>query len=641
MKNTKLMKEAYGGVEGKNYVPFITQGDRKGGSSIIIIASILLSVLFAASTAYSGMKSGLTVAAGIPGSILGSAIVSAFAKEKGIFGKNLLQGASSGGESVASGMIFVMPAILLIGAQLSFIEGAIVGIAGVLIGIGVSSLVHDYLIVEQHGVLPYPESMAIAETLVASEGDKESIKYMGIGFGISGILTLLSSSFFNTMNNIISYVNEVGYKYKMQTEVNPMLLGLGYIVGTDTSLIMFAGSILSNFVFLPLIGYIASFANDTATVWNNPEVTLNALSTAVIQDAYLKYIGAGMMLAGGLIGAVKLIPVMVRSIRNTLSKSGSSEKGGGSFGTIILAAALIMTAVMAFFASQGNLKMALIIGALSLLFAMMFVIVAGNLTGTIGTSNLPVSGMTIATLVIITIVFSLNGWVTPEDNKALLLFATFVVTAIAMGGGYAQSQKVSFVLGGDRNEMTKYLTLSSIVGVAAVVGVIVILSSKLVVTGPGAEFALPQANLMATLTSGIMSGNLPLEMIIAGVIMGIFFYLLKLPVMTVAIGFYLPIATTSIILIGGIIRLITSKTAKSDRDREVKASNGTSLSAGLVAGSSIIGLIGIILQVFGIVTPGTPDGFFASNTMAWILLGILLLAVMIVLKNAGAKNAED
>ena len=167
MKN-KLPKEAYGGVHGKDYIPYITDKSKKGTNIAVMIIGIVLSVIFAASTSYSGMKSGLTVAAGIPGAIIGSMFIGIFAKDKGILGKNITQGMSSGGESIASGMIYVLPAIILIGSDFTFLEGISVGIGGALFGIGALSLVYNYLIIEEHGKLMYPESMAISETLVAS-----------------------------------------------------------------------------------------------------------------------------------------------------------------------------------------------------------------------------------------------------------------------------------------------------------------------------------------------------------------------------------------------------------------------------------------------------------------------------------------
>ena len=639
--NQKLSKGAYGGIAGKDYVPYVSKNSGSGGNITVLIIGIALSALFAASTAYSGMKAGLTVAAGIPGSILGSVFIAMFAREKGILGKTLLQGMASGGESIASGMIFVFPAILLIGSQVTFLEGLVIGVGGALFGIGAASLVYNYLIVEEHGKLMYPESMAISETLVASEGAKDSLKFMGIGFAIGGLITTVTSSFLNITNNVISFVNEPFYKWKFQLEVNPLLLGIGFIVGMQVSLTMFAGSILSNFAITPLIGYFATLGSGGPAVWNNPSVSVNAMGVGDIAGSYVKYIGAGMMLSGGLIGAIKLIPTVIASIKETMNARGKGSGGAGtSVETVILLSGIIVGFIGGFLVSGGNFAMAILGAVLSMILSLMFVIVSGRLTGTIGTSNLPVSGMTIASIVIVTLLFVGLGWKSVDDNKALLLFGSFIVTAIAAAGGYCQSQKVSFIIGGSKNEMQKYFAISSIVGVVVVTCVILLLSNQLSMTGDNVPFALPQANLMATLTAGIMSGQLPWVMIICGIVMGIVLFLLGLPVMTVAIGFYLPISTTSIILLGALVRYFVEKYAKNEKEKEAKVSNGVSLSSGLVAGGSIIGLIGIVLQVTGVISGAGPSGFANSNGMAFILLVILVVATAIPLLKSEVKNAK-
>lgn len=626
----RLPKEAYGGVNGKNYVPYITDKSKSGTNISVIIIGAILSAIFAASTAYSGMKSGLTVAAGIPGAIIGSMLIGAFARSKGILGKNITQGMSSGGESIASGMIYVLPAIILIGSKFTFLEGLIVGVGGVLFGIGCLSLVYNYLIVEEHGNLMYPESMAISETLVASEGGGDAIKFMGIGFAISGVINFLTSSFLNVINNTITYVGSKFYKWKFSTEVNPLLLGIGFIVGLEVSLTMFAGSVLANFGIAPLIGYFTDFADKNIQSWNDASVFLSQMDVNAISSSYVKYIGAGMMLCGGLIGALKLIPTIIVSIKETMkaksSNDSSVEKSSGEI--IVLLVGVVIAFVASFIISQ-SIKMAIIATIVALILSLLFVIVSGRLTGTIGTSNLPVSGMTIASLVILTLVFVVMGWTTNADNKSLLLFAAFMVVAISVAGGYSQSQKVTFIIGGSRKEMLTTFIISSIVGVVVVTGTILVLSSQLAVTGADAQFALPQANLMATLTSGIMSGNLPWPMILVGVVMALFLFLLNLPIMTIAIGFYLPISTTSIILVGALIRVLIEKMSKDEHEKETRVSNGISLSSGLVAGGSIIGLLGIILQVSGIITPKSPVGFAASNVMAILLLVILVIATTV------------
>ncbi|MCR8743981.1 OPT family oligopeptide transporter [Romboutsia lituseburensis] len=637
----KLPKEAYGGVSGKDYVPYITDKSNKGGNVAILIIGIVLSTIFAASTAYSGMKSGLTVAAGIPGAIIGSMLVGVFAREKGILGKNILQGMSSGGESIASGMIYVLPAIILIGSQITFFEGLLVGVGGVLFGVGCSSLVYNYLIVEEHGKLMYPESMAISETLVASDGGGDAIKYMGIGFGISGIINVLTGSFLNVVNNTMTFVGSKFYKWKFSTEVNPLLLGIGFIVGLEVSLTMFAGSILSNFGIAPLIGYFTDMAGSNAAVWNDASMSISQMDVNAISGSYVKYIGAGMMLCGGIIGALKLIPTIIISIKETLNaksnNDGSAESSSGEM--LILLGGVVIGFVAAFLIS-GSITMAIVGAIVSLILALLFVIVAGRLTGTIGTSNLPVSGMTIASLVILTLVFVVMGWKTPEDNKSLLLFAAFMVVAISIAGGYTQSQKVTYIIGGSKREMQNYFTIAGIVGVVVVTGTILLLSGQLAITGSDAPFALPQANLMSTLTSGIMSGNLPWVMIIVGVFMALVLFFLNLPIMTIAIGFYLPISTTSIILVGALIRVFVEKMSKNDSEKEARVANGISLSSGLVAGGSIIGLIGIILQVSGIVKPNTPSGFAASNMMAFVILILLVIATTLPIISTKVRQNE-
>lgn len=549
---------------------------------------------------------------------------------------------SSGGESVASGFIFVLPAVILIGSQITFLEGLAVGVGGVLFGIGIAAIVHNYLIVEEHGKLMYPESMAISETLVASEAGGDSIKYMGIGFVISGFITVLTGSFLNVANNVMSLVGSKFYKWKFDIEVNPLLLGIGFIVGLEVSLTMFAGSILSNFGIAPLIGYFTDMAKDGAMVWNNPAMPLNQMDVGAISSSYVKYIGAGMMLCGGIIGAIKLIPTIIASIKETLKAKSSAGEGeeGSSIQMILLLGGVVIGFLAAFLIS-GNIVMAIIGAIISLLLSLLFVIVAGRLTGTIGTSNLPVSGMTIASLVIVTLVFVIMGWTDLEANKSLLLFGSFIVVAIAIAGGYTQSQKVTYIIGGSKNEMQRYFTIASIVGVIVVVGVILLLSDQLRATGDNVQFALPQANLMSTLTSGIMSGSLPWVMIIVGVFMAIVLYALNLPIMTIAIGFYLPIATTSIILVGALIRLFVELVSKTEKEKEVKVSNGISLSSGLVAGGSIIGLIGIILQVTGVVTPKVPSGFAATNSMAIALLVVLVVLTALPIVLSKVKNNEQ
>lgn len=637
----KLSKDAFGGVAGKNYIPYVTDGKtKKAGSTIILIIGIILSVIFAASTAYSGMKAGLTVAAGIPGAIIGSGLISTFYRSnKNILSKNILQAMSTGGESIASGMIFVLPAIIIIGGKVNFIQGIFVGIAAVSFSLGITALVQNYLLVEEHGKLIYPEAMAISEAIVASDAGGNSLKYMGIGFGIGGVLTTLTTSVLGLVNNVISYTSENFYRWKLDIEVNPLLAGIGFIVGLKVSMMMFAGSVLANFAVAPLIGYFADMTNSSEPVWNSANLLIKDMAITDISGSYVKYIGAGMMISGGIIGALKLIPTIYTSFVNTFKARNNSETKKDAVGLIALLAGIVLVFILGIFISK-NILMALTGAALSLILSLLFIIVSARLAGTIGTSNLPVSGMTIASLVIMTLTFVLMGWTSKADTTSLLLFATFVVITISVAGSYAQAQKVTFVMGGNMNETRNYFILSAIIGVVIVTGVISLLSPQLAIVGDNAPFGLPQANLMATLTTGIMEGNLPWLMIIVGIVMGVVFFLLDLPVMTVAVGFYLPISTTSIILVGALVKVITDLLSlkETEKVKEERITCGGSLASGLIAGGSIIGLIGIILQVTGLVSLGTPSGFLGSNMIAWILLFVLIISIILPLLSIKGDN---
>jgi putative OPT family oligopeptide transporter len=322
----------------------------------------------------------------------------------------------------------------------------------------------------------------------------------------------------------------------------------------------------------------------------------------------------------------------VRSISEVVGARTSGEKS--LVGMLALIAGIVVGFVAALYIS-GSVLMAVVGIVLALVLSMLFVIVSGRLTGIVGTSNLPVSGMTIASMVIMAMVFVVMSWTGFAENRTILLFGTFIVVAISSAGGYAQSHKATFILGGNKNEADRHFLIAGVIGVATVVGVIMLLSPKLAVIGDGAEFALPQANLMKTLTEGIMQGNLPWTLILAGVAMALFLFVLKMPIMTIAVGFYLPISTTTAVLLGGLLSFLISKTAKAGKERETKLANGVSLSAGLVAGTAIIGLIGIIMQVFvfprlGIGGSG-PAGFAAGNGMAYVIAVVLFGAILPIL----------
>ena len=384
-------------------------------------------------------------------------------------------------------------------------------------------------------------------------------------------------------------------------------------------------------------------AGNGAHVWNNASLAVNQMTVNDLASSYVKYIGAGMMLCGGLIGAIKLIPTIVTSIKKTLNAKNTTGEDKNTLGMISIVLGAVGIFVIGIIIAQ-NFMMGIVGALLAVILSLLFVIVSARIAGTIGCSNLPVSGMTIASLVIMTVVFVLFGWTSNAHTQILLMFGTFVVTAIAVGGGYMQSQKVTYVIGGSKSEMMKYFMISAIIGVVVVIGTISILSPQFVTDSATPAFGLPQANLIATLTSGIMSGELPWIMIIVGVAMAIVLYFLELPIMTVAIGFYLPISTTSIILIGALIKVFIDKATGDEAVKNNRIQSGISLSSGLIAGGSIIGLIGIILHVTGVLKDRVISGFASSNEMALILLVVMIVAIaapLMMIKKGGDSEDEE
>ncbi|MFV0288431.1 MAG: OPT family oligopeptide transporter [Mycoplasmatales bacterium] len=616
----KLSKTAYGGIKGSQYTPYITkQRKLKELTPLVIIIGVILAALFAASNTYAALTAGMTVAAGIPGAILGGGLLQILSKKSNALNTNLVQGMASGGESMASGITFVLPALFLIGTDVKFIPGVLVGVVGALLGISITSAVYNYLIVKEHGTLSYPEGMAISETVVSTDAKGEGLKIMGLGAGLGAVISALSISIFGFISSTFS-ISGGNYKYQWSTDANPMLVGIGFIVGMEVAVAMFAGSVLANFAIIPLIGYFTSMADPAQVTWNtigtSGEVALNTLGAADIQSTFTKYIGAGMMLAGGIIGAIKLIPVIISSLKETMAANSNSESSSKVTGIVFISAIILL--LISTFVITNSFLMIIVTFILVLLFSFLFSVVAARMTGNIGTSNLPVSGMTIASLLMVTVTFVVFGLITNQEiwtneagNITLLLALTVVVSAISSAGGYAQTQKVSFVIGGNKDIVQKMYVLATTVGVVVTVGVVIILKDAIL---SGAAPA-PQATLMASITSGILAGNLPWAIIFVGMFMALVLLFLDLPIMTVALGFYLPMGTVTAILIGALVKYFIEKMNKKDQEQvDQKLEKGTIFSSGLIAGGAIMGLIGAFLAVFATNGDMATYFFFLGHT---------------------------
>lgn len=651
MNEKKLPHGAYGGIPGENYVPVLSPKERHGETSVnVIVIGMVMAVIFAGANAYLGLMSGMTVAAGIPGAILGAGIL-LLLNQKTFAGTNTIQAIASGGESVASGIIFVLPAIMLMGSQIDFITGVIIGLLGVGLGTGFTIFIRKYLVIQSHGELIFPESMAVSETILTANAGGFGLKIMGLGGVIGSAVTLLGSQAFGLFRSEFIFSETLtekftgDVKYRVHGDINPALIGVGFIVGKDVGLVMMAGAILSNLILIPLIGMMAGYADITAVVFpaKDPLVTMGSSD---IFTYMIKYIGAGAIAAGGIISVIKLLPVMVSSIKEVLGAKKESSTDDRDMSPLLAISAVIGTFIVgsALALFMGiSLFYALIAGFLAIVMSILFTVVAARLTGQIGTSNLPVSGMTIASLLVIATVLSMlmnhAGIDTKVTSLFILLFLTIIVTSISIAGGFAQSIKTSFIIGGTTKKIEQLYTLGGIVGVFVVVPIILLLKEQIM----QGKATAPQANLMNMLTTGIVTGKLPWLFIFIGVAIALMLYFMRMPVMSFAIGMYLPMAVSLCVLAGGIIRhFVEKRHANDEKKQEAYVGKGIILSSGMIAGASILGLIFAIVGLFKSL-PLIDTSHFNPIIMA--VISIILFVVFCVIVyygiisgKAGAEN---
>jgi putative OPT family oligopeptide transporter len=598
MSKDSLSKNAYGGIDGEKYVPFIADAKNLSQGSIkAILIGILLAILFAGANTYLGLTAGMTIAGGIPGAILGSGLLYTFFRKKSILEGNVMQSMSSGGESIASGMIFVLPAIIIIGGSINIKDAIIASIMGLILGVFIIVLIRKYLIVKSHGELLYPESMAISEVLVTSNAtESKNIYKLVSGALIGALVKLLGSEALRFFNDAPTKIF-TSIKAQFGIGVSPALIGVGFIVGTEVAFAMLAGSILANFAFVPLFSFFGELVPSLVVFPSS--VPISEMSPSAIGSRYIRYIGAGAIATGGLISIIKALPTVIVSVKQAFGNVSisASDKYNQDISIKLLGLLVLVCFAVIMFIPQ-SLILGIIVAILTIMCAFLFSVVAARMTGIVGTSNLPVSGMTIASLLVITPVFALWGYTDINSMALVLLLGTTLVIAIALSGGFSQSLKTTFILGGNTKIVQKAFILASIFGLIVVFSLIMVLDKVYGFTSENSILIAPQANLMALIVKGISSGDLPWTFILSGVAIAIMLSLLQLPVMSIAIGFYLPITTVMAVVCGGVLRWFIEKKYNKDKNiQEEKVGNGIILSAGLVAGESLIGLLVAILAL--------------------------------------------
>lgn len=561
---------------------------------LAIILGVIIAIVFGAANAYLGLRVGLTISASIPAAVISMGIVRKILKRDSILENNLVQTIGSAGESLAAGAIFTLPAAFLWETEwgdshyISYLNILLLTLIGGILGVIFMIPLRRALIVKEDGVLPYPEGKACAEVLKAGEEDGQDSSVVFKGLGLAALYKFLA-------NGLKIFPEEVSYEISAKNfagtavgfDALPALMGVGYIVGPNISAIMLSGGILAWFVLMPLLHAFGS-------------TELTNLAPSDLWSNYIRYIGAGAVATGGIISLVKSLPMIVKSFKDSISDLKSRDDNSNSDrlntdisfkASIIL---IIISVILIFLMPSTPVN---IVGAIIIvIFGFFFATVSSRMVGIIGSSNNPVSGMSIATLLIATLILKATGLVGHDGMIAAISIGTIICVIAAIAGDCSQDLKTGYIVGAS----PKYQQIGEIIGVLAsalaIGGILWILNTSI---GFGTkDLPAPQAVLMKMIVEGVMNGNLPWDLVFIGAAIAIMVELLGISVLPFAIGLYLPLNTSLGIMFGGVVRLIVDKLKidkKSKKDAETK---GTLYSAGLIAGE---GIMGIILAIFAII----------------------------------------
>ena len=598
-----------------------------------IVMGMLLAVIFGAANAYLGLRVGMTVSASIPAAVISMGVIRVIMKRNSILESNMVQTIGSAGESLAAGAIFTMPALFLWAEEglcdmPSLVEITLIALCGGVLGVLFMVPLRNALIVKEHETLLYPEGTACADVLLAGEegGANASTVFSGMGlaaafkFVVDGLKVLPSDVAF-AFN---SFKGEIGM------EVYPALLGVGYIVGPQIASYMFVGSVIGWMVIIPLI---CLFGPDTwlypADVGTTIADLYAAGGAAKIWSTYVKYIGAGAIATGGIISLIKSLPLIITTFRDSIK----SMKGGKNTNTARTAQDLPMQMIL-----FGIVAMILIIwvvpaipvtllgAAIIVVFGFFFATVSSRMVGLVGSSNNPVSGMAIATLLIATMSIKASGKTGIDGMTAAIAIGSVICIVAAIAGDTSQDLKTGYLLGATPKKQQMGEIIGVVVSGLAIGGVLYLLNAAW--GYGGAEVPAPQATLMKMIVEGIMGGNLPWNLVFIGVFLAIALEILRVPVMPFAIGLYLPIYLNASIMIGGVVRMFMDRRKNVDEETKTKqTTDGTLYCAGMIAGEGLVGILLAIFAVFGInVSIGESVNF--GNIGGVVLMVIMILCLL-------------
>ena len=571
-----------------------------------VIMGCILAVIFGAANAYLGLRVGMTVSASIPAAVISMGVIRVLLRRNSILESNMVQTIGSAGESLAAGAIFTMPALFLwaeegLSDKPGIVEITLIALCGGILGVLFMVPLRNALIVKEHATLLYPEGTACADVLLAGEEGGANASTVFSGMGLAAIFKFVVDGLKLLPADVAAAFKS--FKGEIGMEVYPALLGVGYIVGPKIASYMFVGSLMGWMVIIPMI---CLFGPDT---WMYPAAEGTTIAqlyanggAAAIWSTYVKYIGAGAIATGGIISLIKSLPLIVTTFRDSMK----SMKGSKSTSTARTAQDLPMQFIL-----LGVFAMVFIIwivpaipvtllGAfIIVIFGFFFATVSSRMVGLVGSSNNPVSGMAIATLLIATFAIKSSGKTGIDGMTAAIAVGSVICIIAAIAGDTSQDLKTGYLLGATPKKQQMGEMLGVVVSGLAIGGVLYLLNAA---WGYGtAEIPAPQAQLMKMIVEGIMGGNLPWGLVFIGVFLAICLEILRIPVMPFAIGLYLPIYLNATIMIGGVVRgLLDRRKGVDEKTKTAQSTDGTLYCAGKIAGEGLVGILLAVFAVFGI-----------------------------------------
>ena len=628
-------------MEDKSFKPFIPS-DRvlPEITPVSILIGILLAVLFGAANSYLGLRVGMTISASIPAAVLSMGIIRIILKRDSILENNMVQTIGSAGESLAAGAIFTMPALFMWAKESTavanpsfWVISSVCLLAGVL-GIIFMVPLRTALIVEEHGVLPFPEGTACAEVLLAGEEGGEKSKLVFSGLGISALYKFVADGLCLFPSEIDWAIKPLGTGFGM--DVLPALGSVGFICGKKVSAYLLSGGMLGWFLIIPLMHFFGG-----TNIFPPGNAPLSELGAWGIWSNYIRYVGAGAVAAGGIISLFKSMPTILKTFKKAIGGFGHKEAVEERTNTDLSSKFLLVAAVICIIAIW--LLPAIPLGLLGTLiivvFGFFFATVSSRMVGLVGSSNNPVSGMAIATLIIATALLKTTGHTGIAGMTSAICIGTIICIVAAMAGDISQDLKTGYIIGATPKNQQIGEIIGSIVSALAIGGIMFLLDKA---WGFGSkELPAPQATLMKLVVEGVMGGSLPWTLVITGVAISVAVEIIGAPVLPVAIGLYLPIHLSVPIYVGGLLRDYYDK----KKNGQQLAENGILYSSGLIAGE---GLIGIILAVLAVVKlPGGNSVLTAINmkgvlgNFGGLAFFVLLLASFAIFTRKNKKANEE